>query len=128
MTHTTTGRQTVRLLACAIAVAALTGCASTSKSLYGWDGYQPQVYDALKSQDFSSPEKQIAQLEESEQKIRGSGAALPPGYQAHLAMLYAKTGQPDKTVQRLAAEKEQFPESSTFMDFLLQRFTAKTAP
>lgn len=119
----------LRLLAFAIAAIALTGCASTAiKPLYGWDGYQPQVYDALKSQDTSSPESQIAKLEEAEQKIRSSGAALPPGYQAHLAMLYSKAGQPDKTVQRLTAEKEQFPESTPFMDFLLRRFTEKTAP
>ncbi len=106
----------------------VTGCVAPPKPLYGWDGYQPQVYAYLKDDGNASPEAQIAALEAAEQKLRARGQALPPGYQAHLAMLYAKVGQTDKTAERLVAEKERFPESSGFMDFLISKVAGKGAP
>lgn len=116
-----------RLLAASTCLSALVGCATTTPPLYAWDGYQPQVYSYLKSHGADSPQAQIAVLEEAEQKVRARGAALPPGYQAHLAMLYSKAGQDAKTEERLAAEKAQFPESAPFMDFLMRTFAAKGA-
>lgn len=104
------------------------GCVAPPKPLYGWDAYQPQVYAYLKDDGNTSPEAQIAALEAAEQKLRARGQALPPGYQAHLAMLYAKVGQADKTAERLAAEKQHFPESSGFMDFLTSKVAGKGAP
>ncbi len=106
----------------------VTGCVAPPKPLYGWDGYQPQVYAYLKDDGGASPEAQIAALEAAEQKVRARGQALPPGYQAHLAMLYAKAGQTDKTAERLATEKEHFPESSGFIDFLTRNVVGKGTP
>ncbi len=106
----------------AVAAVLATGCASAPKPLYGWENYQPQVYTYLKSHGEASPEPQIAALEEAEQKVRARGEVLPPGYQAHLALLYAKAGQSTKSAERLAAEKAQFPESAPFMDFLSRTF------
>ncbi len=116
-----------KMLATIAVTAIASGCAAPAKPLYGWDGYQPQVYAYLKDNGNAAPEAQIAALEAAEQQVLARGQALPPGYQAHLAMLYAKTGQADKTAERLAAEKTQFPESSGFMDFLSRNFTGKGA-
>ncbi|WP_322014857.1 DUF4810 domain-containing protein [Paraburkholderia sp. J12] len=107
------------LVCSAAAAALLAGCAQQAvKPLYGWDGYQPQVYDYLQGK--SSHEAQIGVLEESLQTMRGKGERPPPGFHAHLGVLYASVGKNDQASQELLAEKEAFPESSPYMDFLLK--------
>lgn len=102
------------------AVALLTGCAANQpKPLYQWDGYQPQVYEYFKGQ--KNPEEQIGALEQALQKIRAKGNRPPPGFEAHLGMLYAGVGKEQQAVQAFEAEKEAFPESAAYMDFLLKK-------
>ncbi|MDR0227155.1 MAG: DUF4810 domain-containing protein [Burkholderiaceae bacterium] len=110
-------------LSTALACAALTGCAAPRPPLYAWNDYQPQVYQYLKDDGSTAAEDQLLRLEENQQKVLGEGKALPPGYRAHMALLYSKTGNNEKTVQQLAEEKVHFPESAIFMDTLLQSFT-----
>lgn len=98
-----------------------TGCATRAKPLYYWGEYQPQVYEYFKG-DGNSPEQQIAKLEETVQKARATDAMLPPGYHAHLGLLYMKTGKEDQVKQQFETEKTLFPESAPFMDFLLNKF------
>lgn len=115
-----------RLLAATGIALLATGCAAPKpQALYGWESYQPQVYEYLKTSGEADPQAQIAELEQSGARIQAGGAALPPGYRAHLGMLYAKAGQTDKSAEQLTAEKTQFPESTTFMDFLLQTLSGK---
>ena len=42
-----------------------------------------------------------------------------------MALLYSKTGNQEKTIEQLTAEKQNFPESIAFMDLLLNTFTGK---
>ncbi|MEM5389390.1 DUF4810 domain-containing protein [Paraburkholderia phymatum] len=109
-------------LPAAAACALLSACASTTSSvaLYQWDGYQPQVYEYFKGQ--KSPLEQIDALEKARQQILAKGASVPPGFHAHLGMLYASVGKSQEAKQELLAEKQSFPESSTYMDFLLSKF------
>lgn len=100
------------LLACAV----LAGCASRPKTLYQWEGYQPQVYQYLKGE---SPEQQIAAMEKDLQTISAKGNRAPPGFHAHLGMLYSIAGKPDQVVAQFEDEKKLFPESGAYMDFLL---------
>ncbi|WP_175919512.1 DUF4810 domain-containing protein [Burkholderia pyrrocinia] len=97
----------------------LAGCASSTPPLYQWTGYQPQVYEYFKGQ--KSPQEQIDALEKALQEIRGKGHTPPPGLHAHLGMLYASVGNEQQAEQELQAEKQLFPESSTYMDFLLKK-------
>ncbi len=60
--------------------------------------------------------------------MRARGQALPPGYQAHLACSTPKSDRPTRRPERLVAEKERFPESSGFMDFLISKVAGKGAP
>lgn len=100
--------------------ALLGGCAATTPTpLYQWNGYQPQVYAYFKGQ--TSPQEQIDALEKALQEIRAKGNAPPPGFHAHLGMLYASVGKDQQAQQELLAEKQAFPESSTYMDFLLRK-------
>lgn len=100
----------------------LAGCATRPQPLYYWGDYQAQVYGHFKGE--KGPEEQIAALEAVREKALSQGRALPPGFQTHLAMLYGQTGRSDRLVEQLEAEKKQFPESSTFMDFLLKKFSS----
>ncbi|HHL4082969.1 DUF4810 domain-containing protein [Burkholderia sola] len=99
----------------------LAGCASSTPPLYQWTGYQPQVYEYFKGQ--KSPQEQIDALEKALQDIRGKGHTPPPGFHAHLGMLYASIGSEQQAEQELQAEKQLFPESATYMDFLLKKKT-----
>jgi hypothetical protein len=102
------------------AAALLAGCAASGPApLYQWDGYQPQVYEYFKGK--SSPEQQIDALEQALQTIRAKGNTPPPGFHAHLGMLYASVGHDQQAKQEFAAEEQLFPESSTYMDFLLKK-------
>lgn len=94
----------------------LLGC-SNRQSLYQWEEYQPQVHQYFKGE---SREAQVEVLERDLQKIRAKGGAIPPGYHAQLGLLYSGLGKDDQMVQQFETEKSLFPESTTYMDFLLK--------
>lgn len=102
---------TTGVLACLL----LAGCAQ-HKPLYQWEGYQQQVYQYLKGEP---KEQQIEVLEADLQKIKAQDGAVPPGYHAQLGLLYSSLGKDDQMVQQFQTEKALFPESATYMDFLL---------
>jgi hypothetical protein len=118
---------TPRLAGLSLAVILLSGCAQTTRPLYYWGNYQTQVYERLKGES-SDAQKEIAALEETLQKARASGMYVPPGFHAHLGMLYAETGKADQVQQQLETEKDLFPESAVFMDFLLAKLKGGTKP
>ncbi|WP_321817120.1 MULTISPECIES: DUF4810 domain-containing protein [unclassified Paraburkholderia] len=97
----------------------LAGCAPATPSLYQWTGYQPEVYDYLKGE--KAPQEQIDVLEKSLQQIRAKGNTPPPGFHAQLGMLYANVGNDTQAMQEFDAEKHLFPESTTYMDFLMKK-------
>lgn len=101
------------LLGCVL----LAGC-SGPKTLYQWETYQAQTYEYFKGEE--AREAQVEALERDLQKIKSTGKAVPPGYHAHLGMLYAGLGKDDQMVQQFNTEKALFPESASYMDFLLK--------
>ncbi|WP_043461453.1 DUF4810 domain-containing protein [Azohydromonas australica] len=112
-------------LAAALALAGLmAGCANRPASLYQWEGYQRQVYEHLKGEGATASD-QLSLLEAQAEKARAGGAALPPGFRAHLGLLYLQLDRPDEARQALEAEKAAFPESAHYMDFLLKGFAAR---
>ncbi|MBM5574259.1 DUF4810 domain-containing protein [Deefgea sp. CFH1-16] len=102
----------------------LMGCAAPQKPLYSWGSYQKEIYAYFKNTQ-SSPTEQIIALEQQEQKAKAQGLAVPPGFHAHLGMLYANSGQIDKVQQQFEIEKQLYPESTTYMDFLLLNLNKK---
>ncbi|MCF8206368.1 MAG: DUF4810 domain-containing protein [Methylotenera sp.] len=98
----------------------LVGCAQPGpKPLYQWEGYQPALYDYLKTNG-NEPGAQISTLEAQLAKNQATGAASPPGMRAHLALLYSKMGDDAAAQRLLEAERAQFPESASYVDFLLK--------
>jgi hypothetical protein len=59
-------------------------------------------------------------MEKNIETARAANAELPPGFRAHLGMLYMKMGNGDKGVEQMQGEKAAFPEAAPFMDFLLR--------
>lgn len=117
--------KSAHLLKLAVAIlvgSAIGGCAQAPKQLYHWEGFQGQLYEYFKA-DSSGPEEQLRILGAQAEKARASGAALPPGFRAHLAMIYLRLGRDGEAKQELEAEKANFPESAQYMDFLLKRMT-----
>lgn len=110
-----------RIAAILIACATLGACATKPTPLYQWEGY-PDLVDAYFRTDSLSPDAQTQKMEEGLQKIRAEGGVAPPGYHAHLGLLYIHQGRLDQFAAQLQAEKKQYPESAPFMDFLLRNF------
>ncbi|MBZ8141814.1 DUF4810 domain-containing protein [Rubrivivax gelatinosus] len=100
--------------------AVLAGCATAPQPLYHWGDYQRQIYQSLNADD-TSPQEQLQQLEQQAEKARAKGAALPPGYRAHVGLLMLRLGRDADAAAQFAAEKQAFPESTAYMDFLLRR-------
>ena len=105
---------------------ALAGCAAPHKPLYQWGSYQGALYEYLKSNGLD-PASQIARLEAEAQKNAASGFASPPGLHGHLALLYAKVGDDANAIRSLETERRLFPESATYVNFLLKN-ASKGAP
>lgn len=118
--HTIT-RSTAKIAVLAMALA-LGGCANKAPPpLYGWQGFEKNL-DTYFRQDTESLDTQAKLMEDDLQKIRAAGQATPPGFMAHLGLLYGKQGDLVRFQQHLEIEKQQFPESETFVDFLLRKF------
>lgn len=100
----------------------LAGCARGEPTLYLWGSFPTQQYRYLLHEDLTVDE----QIRELEALAEQAGAAhpilpagfrtLPPGFRAHLGMLYLEAGNPQRTRELWLAEKAAFPESAPFID------------
>jgi hypothetical protein len=102
--------------AVALAAFALVGCHTAQPSLYQWGSYEPQVTGHFKGE---SPDQQIAVMEKHLQTASAQGKPVPPGFHAHLGMLYSIAGRPDQVAAQFQEEKRLFPESEPYMNRLL---------
>jgi hypothetical protein len=106
--------------ACMVGLVLLTGCATKVPTLYQWGSYQEQIYAQYSEPGKVPVEAQIAALEADAQKVAAKDRKPPPGYYAHLGSLYYQSGKPGQAVQSFEAEKALFPESTVYMDLLIQ--------
>jgi hypothetical protein len=120
--HLTASRKALRIAA-GLTCSLLAACAQPP-TIYSWDSYQPAVYDYLQGSENSTAH--IEAMEKNVETARARGAALPPGFHAQLGLLYLQQGKGAQATAQIQAEKAEFPESTTFMDFLLSKDKAKT--
>jgi hypothetical protein len=102
----------------------LAGCATQAPPpLYMWASFPKMQYDTLLRPGVT-PLEQVGAMEAQAEKARASGAALPPGFRAHLGMLKLSAGDVDQARELWQAEKAAFPESTSYMNQLLKRLDA----
>ena len=116
-------RQLIARCVAAVSLLALVACGSAPKPLYQWEAFPRLQYQTL-LREGASPAEQIRALEAQAEKARTNNAALPPGLRAHLGMLHLGNGNAARARELWLAEKNAFPESSPYMDRLLQRLEA----
>ena len=100
--------RTGRVLAITALAGLLGACAQQPKSLYTWEGYQPTVYAYLK-EDGNDYAVQAQTLEKSVEKARATNRELPPGFRAHLGMLYLKMGDGERASSSCKVKSRPFP-------------------
>ena len=105
------------LLVFLIVIVFLTGCTSTA--LYSWGDYENQVYIYF-NRGFS--DTQIHVMERNRINIEANNNKIPPGFYAHLGLLYAEQGDLENAMLCFEKEKALFPESAVFMDYFLSRY------
>jgi hypothetical protein len=105
-------------LLAALVIGFTSGCATRTPTLYNWGNYQQQVYAHFKAD--TSPAQQIQELEKTLQKGK-LNQPIAPGFHAHLGLLYGEVGRTDDMREQFIAEKQLYPESAQFMDFLLEK-------
>lgn len=102
-------------------VAALTGCASRQPTLYYWGSYENQIYALYDDAGQTLIAEQIIGMEADYQRASATNKPVPPGFYAHLGLLYFQSGKTDQALQSFEAEKALYPESATFMDRLIAK-------
>jgi len=95
----------------------LAGCAAP-KTAYYWGNYEGTVYQYFEKS--SSPDEQAATLEKDIAKANEKNQRIPPGMHAQLGMLYMQTGKESAAISQFQLEKNLFPESAHYLDFILK--------
>ncbi len=112
-------KKTVLQLMIATLLVFLSACATPPK--YYWGQYETLIFSSyLKPGEISVPEA-ITILETDIEKAAANGKPVPPGLHAHLAVLLISNGDDGKAMHHFKMEKELFPESSHFIDGMIQR-------
>lgn len=99
----------------------LTACANQNNRLYQWGSYENMVYESYHEPGKYSSQSQIIEMEKDLEKARAANKSLPPGHYAYLGYLYFQSGQLDKALTALQTEKTIFPESTIYMDRLIEQ-------
>ncbi len=105
-------------------VVLISGCA-TQKELYYWGEYEDLIYDSYVRPGSADPLTQIEKLTADIQKAEANGQKVPPGIFAHLGYLYAVEGNESLSREAFEREKELYPESTVFIQGLLDRASGK---
>ncbi len=107
------------LVTAVLATLLLSGCVAPNQ--YHWGNYEQVIYLSYNAPDKASLEQQIAFLEEDIEKARSQDKPLPPGFRAHLGVLYFQNGQSDKALELFESEKELYPESTKLMNRFIEK-------
>ncbi len=98
-----------------LAAVLLTGCQSP---IYRWSGYEGSIAGFYDHRDDDITAGHVKSLSSQVEKSQRAGR-VPPGMLAHLAYFYYLNGDTTTAAQYLRVEKETFPESAHFVDFIL---------
>lgn len=100
------------------------GCTTKKYSpMYFWGSYELQLYHYYKN-DKSIPD-QITTLNKTIEYAKENNMPVPPGLHAHLGYLYSLVGDKKQAIKQFNIEKEMFPESKKFVNYLIKNLGKK---
>lgn len=103
----------------------IAGCASKPTALYNYDGYSESYYAYKKSPSKESLDNMIEVIEKDIANVDDSSSKrVPPGLYAELGYLYLKSNQKEKAIIFFEKEKALYPESTKFMNTLINKVEA----
>ncbi len=102
-----------------LVILVLSGCGTPST--YRWGGYESAIAVLYSDADEESLATQMSKLSRHLETAPRTGRPVPPGMRAHLAYLCYLNGDTAAAVKYFKAEKEAFPESARFIDFMLEQ-------
>jgi hypothetical protein len=97
------------------------GCATTSSGGYYWGSYSNSYYEWLKAPSPETLAERKASLEDIVNTSKEKGLRVPPGIQAELGKIYAEEQNSEMASSMLRAEMETYPESTVFLQRLLEQ-------
>lgn len=95
------------------------GCGT--KPLYPWGSYEDLLYRSWIEPGSAPPAEQIDRLVRDLERANSKGQRVPPGVHAHLGYLQYGEGNVTAAIEHFEAEKRAFPESTVFIDGILER-------
>ncbi|MEM8709660.1 MAG: DUF4810 domain-containing protein [Planctomycetota bacterium] len=95
-----------------------------NRSLYRWGNYEDSVWNVTHAEGAADLDAEIAAFGELIERSRQTDRPVAPGMHAHLGLLYSMKGQLDAAQAAFESERELYPESSAFIDGLIQRMGA----
>lgn len=114
-----------KLLIPSVAVFLLTGCAPRkATTMYcHHHSYTKSMYFYLQNEP--NYDEQLKLMEKYFRAASESNTLPAPGAYAHMAMVYSKIGNDAEAINYLNMEKEAYPESAHYIDFILQKKKAQ---
>lgn len=103
----------------AICLTVLAGCAAPTT--YHWGSYESLVHDMYIEPGNADAMTQTQLLTTDIQVAASKGKPTPPGVHAHLGYMYSLQGLTDNAKSELLKEKALYPESSVFIDGMIER-------
>jgi len=102
-------------------VVLLSACANTKPNQYYWGNYENLIYKMYNKPGDADPGKQIQLLTEDLQKAQAKGKPVPPGFHAHLGLMYAMLGNAAQSQVAFEQEKTLFPEAEPLVSSLMDK-------
>lgn len=98
----------------------LNGCVNPPQLYCVDSSYTDAMYKYLKD-DEATLDEQMEDMTEYFENCKTYNEAPAPGSYAHQGLLYSKTGNNAKAEEYFILEKQHFPESTAYIDFLLKK-------
>ena len=99
----------------------LEACVSTPVKNYAWGSYETQVYNGYSKPEKATPQIQIDVLEKEVAQAGLKKMPIAPGVYAHIGYQYLLLGNKAKALEYFSLEKQNLPESSVYIDFLVKK-------
>lgn len=110
------------MLLCLTTAFLCAGCVPTP--MYNWGNYSTTLYHFRKDANEAAQDKHMAELEAIVQGSQERNLRVPPGVYCELGYMYAKKGNKNKALELFSLEKTTYPESTHFINRLVQSITS----